>query len=184
MSILWVIQDTSFQTFPVTGSEITIGGRPSFSIPVAGGAFPDDGLQLKKIGKNDGFDVYENRKMIGSVTYKSGFDYKGNKLRLLLTGEPEESFYYAGPYEEILFSQAAEGVVRKKHGGAFQDSAPFLLYKFEGRWRVQPKTESGAFYLNGKKRTGDTAFENGDMIFWSGLLISLVQGDLLKIESP
>ena len=184
MSILWVIQDTSFQRFPVTGSEITIGGRPSFSIPVAGGALPDDGLQLKKIGKNDGFDVYENGKMIGSVTLKAGFDYKGNKLRLLLTGEPEESFYYAGPYDEILFSQTAEGVVRKKHGGAFRDSAPFLLYRFEGRWRVQPKTESGAFYLNGKKRTGDTAFENGDMIFWSGLLISLVQGDLLKIESP
>lgn len=187
MSVLWIFYENTYQqhTFPDELAPITIGNDLEHTITIHSYQFSQGPIELMPNNEQTGLNIEFSGKMIGQI-----FDNKpisihvtdDQKITLFLSLQPlERKYYFIGDVQELKFSTTDESShIRKEKSFLAHEEEAFSLVQTNGNWYATPYPNT-TLYWNGQKVNETVFIQNGDLLFWSGLQISIVDGDVLQI---
>ncbi|MFF5400474.1 type VII secretion protein EssC [Peribacillus butanolivorans] len=184
MSLLWIYFKDTYQSYTIKdihAGPITIGSSHQDTITVYSIPFDQGHIELRKHEELDEYEVYRGDKKIGDVKPFQSFTFHEGleAVEIFYTaGELEESLYYIGNSKEISLSAKAGATIRKE--GLDSENA-FSIVLRQGQWLLIPN--DGRLFLNGEKVNNTVAIQNGDLICWPNMVLRLLEGDLLRINS-
>lgn len=117
---------------------------------------------------------------------------ENNDLSLFLTDkEKVESTYYIGNQTEIPFMVVPDLSIETKQSRkkpVYLDRTPMMqeeegFYLIKKQEHVEIIPSESTIYLNGLQVTDIQKMEIGDMLFWNGMNITLIDVDVIQVES-
>jgi len=189
MSHLWVFYGETYQfhTFHDGLSSISVGNDLSHTITIKKFLLPNGQIDLMVNDEKSGFIVQSGGKEIGKLkSLEPLFINISNEkpLTFVYSLKPlEKHIYYIENQHEIFFSTSDETAqIQKANSFLFNEEETFSLMRNKGQWFAYPD-EKSPLYLNGERIVEPQSIYNGDVLLWSGLFISIIEGDLLEIKA-
>lgn len=185
MHLLWVFYNDFYQQLSLKSKqnyEVTIGTELQHTITVQGVAnlheplrvtFHDNSFYLKHNSDPQLIELNKRYKVkAGEVD-----------LSIVITDKLSPSkTYYIGNNSEVIFSTKDEAATIVKEKNEFFQENSFTLYKVNDSWTVKMSIDEH-LYKNGSRLNGETILEIGDQLFWPFMTVTLIEEDLIRIES-
>ncbi|MGM7723466.1 type VII secretion protein EssC [Metabacillus sp. Hm71] len=186
MPILWVFHRDSYQYMTLKTNpkqEVTIGGDWQHTITIQQASSTQKPLKVKY--SNDSYWLYlaedHAEQLLWNKQYKCSCGKEPVTLMVTEAFLPAKT-YYIGNKSEVAFSITKENAAFQKASEASWKQDSFMLYKEEDRWEIIAD-ESETLYRNGRRMEEATQLEIGDQLFWPTMVITLIEEDLIQIES-
>lgn len=186
MSILWLFYDQYYQRVPLSKGQqqsITVGPDVNQIITVRSFPFTNGPMSIEV--KDESFSVFQNGGMIGKANENNSFQLVDQSRTLtiyLKLSDERVQTYYIGYQSEITYSSHNhQAHIFHLAPATTQSDDSFTLFKLGNDWVVDPSMQN--LYVNGKRISGSTAVEIGDLLFCSFMTFRLMEEDLLEIKS-
>ncbi|WP_409291183.1 type VII secretion protein EssC [Peribacillus sp. SCS-37] len=188
MGLLWIFYKESYQQVKV---EEKINGTISI------GSSGDHTVTIQRLKTESGpIELIQGSGGNYSVRYSGeplGIVIPGTPITVHIDGaavsfylerdQPQSSVYYIGGRKEITFAADREADFSKKGALPFnKETGGFTLVYKRGKWRVQAASDNPV-YMNGEIQRGEADLRRGDVLFWPFMSVSLLEDDLLQIQT-
>lgn len=179
-------QQVNLQDYQV--SNITIGSNEENTITIQTYPLNNDPIYLIKTEHDNTFTIAKNHQELAILKPDTMIDLtiEGIKLQIVFsTQQAKQTVYYIGHLSEIVFSfvKKEETMVPSIDNLIHQDDGrTFFIIKEQGKWFVQISGNT-ELYINGIKTSGKKELEEGDLLYWSLMTISIKENDLLVIHA-
>lgn len=185
MTMLWVFYHDSYQQVPLTPDpkqEITIGPDLQHTITLGSVHLIEKPLRVKF--RDDSFWLIqdENNEKMEENSLQS-ISIGEVKLEMMITASPQFiKTFYIEHIKEVTFSTTDQhAIIHKKAESSFEQDA-FTLYSGKNGIEIVAR-EKECLYKNGQQIQESSQLEIGDQLFWPFMTVTLLEKDLIKIES-
>lgn len=186
MSILWVFYRESYQQVALKTSykqEITIGTDVHHTITIQADS-PFEKMLIVNY-RDDSFwlDQGEDRVQRFEESKLYPITFGEEKLTVMVTSAPKVTkTFYIEHMNEVTFSINDQHATILKTAEAFCGQDSFILYRGRTGWEISTGDHE-RLYKNGQLINGTSQLNIGDQLFWPFMNITLIEEDLIQIES-
>ncbi|MGM0875218.1 MAG: type VII secretion protein EssC [Bacillota bacterium] len=186
MSMLWVFYRESYQHVTLKTSpnqEITIGPDLQHTITLQKVPFFDKPIRVND--RDGSFWLFQEEDNVQSIEVNKLYQitYGEEKLAIVITPSPlATKTYFIGHMDEVIFSTNKQNATIHKAAESSFDQEFFTLYKCNIGWGISVEGEE-VLYKNGQRINETSQLGIGDKLLWPFMTITLVEEDLIQIES-
>ena len=186
MSILWVFYRESYQQVALKTSvkqEITIGTDVHNTITIQADS-PFEKLLIVNY-RDDSFwlDQGEGHVQRFEESKLYPITFGEEKLAVMMTSAPKVTkTFYIEHLNEVTFSTNNQHATIFKTAEALCEQDSFLLYRGRKGWEISTRDHE-RLYKNGQLIHEMSQLDIGDQLFWPFMIITLIEEDLIQIES-
>lgn len=190
MAELTVFYNETFQQIKINNFHrpITIGNDVDHTVTIQSVYMPEV-VELMPEREGEFFNICIGEKSVGVLKDNLPFSLpisEDNEITILFTKKKSiEKLYYIGSHYQIRFGEREETdhIIKNSEIMMPKFAKSFLLLKKTDGWYVEPENPNHPIFINGERVNNLRLIQNGDIIFWRMLKISLVEGDVLSIST-
>ncbi|MCM3491296.1 type VII secretion protein EssC [Alkalihalophilus marmarensis] len=184
MQQLFVFYKDTYQLYPLEHHKrVTIGNSEEHSLTLYSHPFTSGELSIVK---EDGYVLYQEGERLTELKIEDPFTLteEGHSLTFILKeGSNAEATYYVGHQKEITVGhkEGATIVLLNELGENHVSKNSILMDRIEETWHLSAASDA-IVYVNGKQIKESKHLFNGDVIYYSGLSMTFIEGDLLHLS--